>query len=449
MRQITCLLVMALFAAVTGCRDKKAAEQKTTVATMASNPKELALAHLQQLENLLLPQDIPLQYFTAAAGQTATFVGKKGLKVTVNPGHLCFADGSPVTGEVRLLLKEATTAFDMMLANAPTVSNGRLLESGGSYYIGLTSNGTELRLKEGKALQIEVPRITKKGMQLFYGQKDEAGFINWTPAPGDASFAVQRVNKADGRLSFNQYDYTQQVITGHEVITRPATLAECMKIYGDSVWCSRHEQLQAMGHKLTRRQEIDLLYAKVEFPYKRFNNARRWDSSYSFEGQKFKTRYASYMYLVPDTIPIYKEVKPAKERQQQLDKARQLDYYEPEGIGQLGWINVDRFYNNPDFAKEARLQFGDTAAVTACKVYTRFVNINSLMGETILPGAPAAFVNLSSRLPVGEAVEFIVMAMQNGQPVTGRKKMVLGKMNQVNIDLVPVNTEDLKSLKRS
>jgi hypothetical protein len=89
-------------------------------------------------------------------------------------------DGSAITGPVELTVKELVTPHQMIASDCPTVSDGRLLETAGSYFIGASGNGNKLRLKQGKKMRIEFP---KRGdnMELFYGQRMADGSMNWQP----------------------------------------------------------------------------------------------------------------------------------------------------------------------------------------------------------------------------------------------------------------------------
>ena len=75
-----------------------------------------------------------------------------------------------------------TTSNDLFKSNAATVSNGRLLASGGSYFIGMENNGQKIRLKKGHSLPVDFPVFAKEEMELFYGERDSAGSMNWVKA---------------------------------------------------------------------------------------------------------------------------------------------------------------------------------------------------------------------------------------------------------------------------
>ena len=65
----------------------------------------------------------------------------------------------------------------LTFANAQTVSDGKLLESGGAYYINLSCGKERLRIKKNKSIKIEFPKISDKDMSLFDGKVDSLGNI--------------------------------------------------------------------------------------------------------------------------------------------------------------------------------------------------------------------------------------------------------------------------------
>ncbi|NJN34578.1 MAG: hypothetical protein HC817_10310 [Saprospiraceae bacterium] len=63
-------------------------------------------------------------------------------------------DNKPVTGQVDVTVKILRTKGDLLLENRPTVSNGRLLISGGVVFISASSNGAALKVANGKRIRI-------------------------------------------------------------------------------------------------------------------------------------------------------------------------------------------------------------------------------------------------------------------------------------------------------
>ncbi len=126
------------------------------------------------------------QRFTVNPIRDTVLTGINGTKLYIGGNTLCTSSGQPVTGDVTIELKELTHFSDMVLNNAPTVSNGKLLKSGGSFYVAANQNGTPLTLAAHANYFIEVaaPYGTSDSMKVFTG-KDSSGVIAWTPVETD------------------------------------------------------------------------------------------------------------------------------------------------------------------------------------------------------------------------------------------------------------------------
>jgi hypothetical protein len=111
----------------------------------------------------------------------------------INSSDLETVGGKPVGKNIQIELKELTNQRQLFRTNAQTVSNGQILVSGGAYFINMTSNGQQLKLKEGKSLSVAFPKLSDREMALFYGQRDSLGQINWQKANGTLTAKQQNV----------------------------------------------------------------------------------------------------------------------------------------------------------------------------------------------------------------------------------------------------------------
>lgn len=140
----------------------------------------------------MLTDRVKPQTFTVINKSDTIIEGKKGIKVIIPEN--CFDLPNP-NAEVKIELKEYTTATDFLFANLTTGSNGRMLESGGTIYINATSEGKQVALKKGQNLSLAFPTgktTPKPGMQTFYGKTNDDGSINWQPT----IFKAQTVSKS-------------------------------------------------------------------------------------------------------------------------------------------------------------------------------------------------------------------------------------------------------------
>lgn len=127
-----------------------------------------------------------VQTFTFNANTTTTLYGSKGTRIQIGAGTLRTSSGQRVTGNVQLELKEVTKLSEMILNNAPTISKGQILTSGGEFYVSASQNGEALKLAENASFFISVaaPGGTTDSMNVFTGT-DSSGIITWQPVLAD------------------------------------------------------------------------------------------------------------------------------------------------------------------------------------------------------------------------------------------------------------------------
>jgi hypothetical protein len=139
-------------------------------------------ADIIKLNDAMRKYDVPSQVFKVAADKPSVLTGRKGTKISIDPNDLITESGKPLGKNIEVELKELVNQGQLLRSNAQTISDGRLLISGGAYFIGMTSNGEQLRLKEGKKLIVQFPKLSDKEMTLFYGQRNDLGQMNWQKA---------------------------------------------------------------------------------------------------------------------------------------------------------------------------------------------------------------------------------------------------------------------------
>jgi hypothetical protein len=123
--------------------------------------------------------DDPSQTFTVSADKSKEVTGKAGTIISINPEDLATLTNEPVVKTIEIELKELTNQQQLLKANAQTVCAGKLLVSGGAYYINLRSDGQQLKLRPGKSLSVKFPKLTNEPMSLFAGHHDTLGEMQW------------------------------------------------------------------------------------------------------------------------------------------------------------------------------------------------------------------------------------------------------------------------------
>lgn len=135
----------------------------------------------QRADKLLDDIAGPPQTFSGSSDKPFTVTGARGTIVAVDPSALETIDGSPLGSEIKVELRELIEPGELIANRTPTVSGDRLLETGGAYYLGMSSDGKPLRIKEGEGLMVEFPRLSEQDMELFIGQRDHGGMVDWSP----------------------------------------------------------------------------------------------------------------------------------------------------------------------------------------------------------------------------------------------------------------------------
>lgn len=108
-------------------------------------------------------------------------IGKEGTELLIPADAFLYPDGSPVAKDVEILLTEVAKKSELVLSNLPTVSDGRMLVSGGVIKIEAIADGKELHLAPGKSVLVNFPGGYIPDMQLFKGQYNASGQMNWVP----------------------------------------------------------------------------------------------------------------------------------------------------------------------------------------------------------------------------------------------------------------------------
>ena len=134
-----------------------------------------------------------------AYNSAGTFSASGDLALSVPPGALSGNAGTLPTGIIRRQSLLVRKKGDFIAMSMPTVSNGRLLVSGGAYFLGLKNNNEELQVPQGQKIYLQYTAIAPaQNMRVFNGMEDITVGYNWT-LNGDTAF-----NKVD--ISQNGYE---------------------------------------------------------------------------------------------------------------------------------------------------------------------------------------------------------------------------------------------------
>lgn len=115
----------------------------------------------------------PVQEFNINAEKGGIITGSEGTVFTIPAAAFVDESGRIITGDVKINLEEFYRYADMVAANLSTLSNGKLLTSGGMVRITATANGNKLNLRQNREISLNMPASSyDPEMKLFTTQSE-------------------------------------------------------------------------------------------------------------------------------------------------------------------------------------------------------------------------------------------------------------------------------------
>jgi len=340
------------------------------------------------LGNVLQTYDTPVQRFQTTSKKPSIVTGNLGTIVHVNPANLETFDGQPLGETIDVELKEYCTQMDLLRGNVATVSDGQLLVSGGAYYLNMSSDGNPLRIKQGKSLEVEFPKFADEEMELFYGQRDSLGQMNW-------QVAQQQFRARNAAEATRTTETKPVVVTVEEVLTIVDNFVIVESPYEvDTVDMTgfSQEELEALKKQKQKENELRAKITETE-------------------------------------VSMYQAIK----------------------INQLGWINVDRFLKMSD-RTPLLIAFNEPEKIRFANLYLVFKDINSLMQRFYYPAdyikitGESGFASFKD-LPVGYNVRLIAYGFsEEGELYVHSSDLTIEKDGKLFIDLQKSSNDDLDKL---
>ncbi|MDG1014033.1 MAG: hypothetical protein P8O09_02365 [Flavobacteriaceae bacterium] len=163
------LLVILFSFVIYSCDDEGALQNQ-------SQPDASTFTSIQDLRNSLKPNPYVQ---TLNPSNSFSITGPDGTTITCSENSVIDSSGNTISDDVNISLYEFNTLDEMILAKAPTTSNGNLLVTGGSFEVTAenTATGEELEfINWGCQCSLNIqtsPSITHQNqMMLFNGNTD-------------------------------------------------------------------------------------------------------------------------------------------------------------------------------------------------------------------------------------------------------------------------------------
>ena len=423
------------------------AKQLDTVTLLADEPVDINAYHASFIDGAT-------QRFTADENKISVITAKGKLKVIVNPSALEKEDGSAVEGKINVSIIELTNSNDLFKSNAATVSDGRLLASGGSYFIGMESGGKKLRIKKGNTMEVNFPLINNDEMELFYGERDSTGMMNWKQAG-------EQLKQEFETISFNtRTDYISQPtmpeISGMKINYYLFNSLDTKVFFSNRLMTIR--ELVAELKRKGIERVIDTVYYSWQ--------GRGHEVIYSMDtttrgvrhGRQFRLISPKVLQLEKDSLKELRCAQKEKfamqmaEYDKKMEEWKQNDfkeqlkkYYAPTAITSLGWINCDRYYKKDQI--DVDLDIPITLNNSRIEYFVIFRSFNGLVNCKVDFNEQAKLI--LKNMPVGEPVTLVAFAKNKGIIYEGKKDFIIEKNKKVPVEFRVISQEELNKMFRN
>jgi hypothetical protein len=398
------LIAILLFIVVAACNRAEQKSDNKSVADSAAtkSPPETPAAfnptaEIEKLNNVLKPYESKPQTFTVSSGKKEEVRGKKGTLITVDPSNLETVDGKPLGKTIEIELKEVTNAADFVYGNARTTSDGKLLVSGGAYYINMTSDGSPLRIKQGKTLSVRFPKNTDENMELFYGQRDSLGQMNW--------------EKTGEKFEKKEIVFTDSIKRARSGFQRTYDIV----VKGDTQRNVSSEKIRSLSYP----NQGPIVFLKQN------------------------TLFAG------DTMRMTKEERKnflEEQKKYETGKKKYDELYSATNISSLGWINCDRFLNAP--LTDLIVAFRAEDSITSADIFVVLTNMNSVISAYYfnrIDGLKHSFPNM----PVDYKAKLIAFGIKGEKIFADAQNIAIEKDKAFTIHLKNIEGEEFKKLLNS
>jgi hypothetical protein len=163
LNKFTVLLVLVFF--VIGCSSKKVSYDQKIEAPLSNNTLAFDLYAYKQDTSIVIATS-------------------KGTLIKIDPNTFTYANGAIVYNQIQIKVREMHTANDIFKSGIPMSVDGarnNFLQSGGMLEIRAFDNTEELKIADGKSIDIELANFSPaNGFSLFYLQGNENWKVNDT-----------------------------------------------------------------------------------------------------------------------------------------------------------------------------------------------------------------------------------------------------------------------------
>jgi hypothetical protein len=277
-------------------------------------------SHLDSLEK---------QYFTISNDSTHFLITKKGTCLVVHPQSFIDTRDSLAKGSIQIELREAQEMQDFVKARISTVSDGKILQTVGSYYLDATQNGKKIKINpNNQGIYIAIPTPQKDtSMYFFVGDPTKQGDINWkldkkreekidAPTPPKAMLEEFGLTLDEQKLK-KQYEETISFLKGIE---------KNYKKEGSKYVFKDSKSVYSESWEVSFVEKIRRKLKNIEWIQKHLSDRQTFIAQ---KNAKLKEAWNKYYQL-------------NHEWKKQNKKVLEPTFYEYK-LTSVGWFNIDKF----------------------------------------------------------------------------------------------------------
>jgi hypothetical protein len=364
------------------------------------------------------------------------------------------------SNRVKISLREFYKTSDIVMNKLSTTSNGEQLITGGMVHISATANDKPVDILPGKTIKWYLPDTSTQmeQMQLFKGEEKASGEVKWINT--EQRFGGRR-NIVEVRV-LNLCNEPFKTIESDKGTIGYFSLSENSKLSKSELKSVLKEKF---GYYKVRIRRIWSDYRLFQ-TYGKLNTTRidgigdsvwinkELADKYNLQATQTRIRQGGRGLLGGSILRIGYS-KPKLEKNRKGDTLMNDDRYTAfdEGlnklqkkysidIGNLGWINCDRFYND----RREKIDYYVNLQDSAVNYYTMIVfnKLRSMMAGYVT-GSKVYFTNV----PMGEPVKIISIGIdKKGETVMAMKETKISKDMFTGLQFESTSASAIKSTLR-
>lgn len=354
------------------------------------------------LENDFKTIEQNFQYFVINTNFDTTILCKEGTVIKIK--HSSFLNASNLTeakGTITFQVKEFYKISDIISARLTTHSNDNILETGGMLFIQATSDGQLCKLKDNSAIEISFPFTQKKDNMLLFSGSWINQKIDWQLFPKNEA---------------NQKEIVEELATfpGGTIALNNFILKNL--VYPDSLSDMGIGGMVQMDFVIDETGKAKDVYFKnrsqkgfKDAILNTFSKMPRWKPA-KRNGVPIKSTYSQAITFyneeqnINDTI--FKNNFETTINDTNINKVRTADIQQYIfSTSKLGWINCDRFYNNPKPRTDFYVDCGNYTELDIKLVFHSF--------KAILDNYASKTTYKFQNIPDDEAITVVVVKKIN------------------------------------